>query len=576
MKMSKKKRNTNYSLILYPLVFFMAGSLYFGVFHPFHLLYTESMQLFLFSRDYFLETVLQPGGFADYVSRFLIQFYRAPFAGGMIIALLLVLLQAAVYKTAKNLVKGNVSLPLTFVPSVFYWILLCNPNYTLAGLLALVAVAWMACTYSCIRNERLRAVYGLVSLPAAWLLFGGAFPAAFLMMLLAELKMQGKKIRYTFPAMAGGLVLTVGLLLFTDLQRTPEAVFYGADYYRFSEYPHWVFFSLWVVLPLVLLPVMFFKKGSRIRDLILTVLIAGTTAWGLATQWRGDKEKELSYLFAARRMDWPTVLSMAQKNMPNSLLVLNMFNLALAVTGQAGDLMFSVPQTTSGALILPEDMDMIFSSEIWFNLGMINESKRYAYESMMAIPDKQKSGFFLMRLAESELIAGNYPVARKYLNVLMKAPFYRKWSERRLILCGNEKAIAEHPVYGPLRSRLPRNNIKISAAAFSESLQNILADNPANPVAANYRLMDRMLQKDISGFCDMYAPRSLPVPRHYQEVLLLACHMGGTDPATLSIPLDQNLQKTLERFVSEINISDPDRVEEFFGQTFWYYAYFIQ
>jgi hypothetical protein len=103
-----------------------------------------------------------------------------------------------------------------------------------------------------------------------------------------------------------------------------------------------------------------------------------------------------------------------------------------------------------------------------------------------------------------------------------------------------------------------------------------MEDNQDNLVAANYRLMDRMLQKDVPGFCDLYAPRSLPVPLHYQEVLLLACHMGGTDPATLSIPLDQNLQNNLDRFVSEINISDIDRLEELFGQTFWYYAYFIQ
>ncbi|MFA6652556.1 MAG: DUF6057 family protein [Bacteroidales bacterium] len=576
MIMNDKLRHLHIPRILYPAVFFIAVALYFGVFHRFHLLYTEGMQLFLFSRDYFTETVLHPGGLADYASRFLIQFYRAPAVGGMIIALLLVLLQEGVYKIASNLVKGNVSVPLSFVPSVFYWILLCNPNYTLAGLLALVAMVWIAYIYTCIREEPLCAVYVFFSLPAAWLLFGGAFPAAFLIILLAELKMPRKKIRHTFPAIAGGLVLTVGLLLFTDLQRTPSAVFYGADYYRFSDYPHWVFISLWAAFPLILLAMMSLKKGTRIWNVLLTVLLTGATAWGLMTQWRGDKEKELAYLFAARRMDWQRVLSMSQKNLPNSLLALNMFNLALAVTDQAGDLMFSVPQTTSGALVLPEDMDMIFSSEIWFNLGMINESKRYAYESMMAVPDKQKSSLFLMRLAESELIAGNYKVARKYLNVLMKAPFYRKWAGRRLALCGNEKAIEAHPVYGLLRSRQPNCNIKISAAAFSESLQNIFADKPNNPVAVNYCLMDRMLQKDIPGFCDIYALRSLPVPRHYQEVLLLACHMGGTDPATLSIPLDQNLQKNLERFVSETNISNPDRIEALFGQTFWYYAYFIQ
>mgnify|MGYP000871810720 CR=1 FL=1 len=574
--MNDKLRHLHISCIVSTVVFFVAVTLHFGVFHRFHLLYTEGMQLFLLSRDYFTETVLHPGGFADYASRFLIQFYRAPVLGGMIIALLLILLQVPVYKIAAKFVKGDVALPLTFVPSLLYWILLCNPSYTLAGLLALVVMAWLAYIYTCIRDGYLRALYGALSLPTAWLLFGGAFPAAFLIMILAELKMPGQKIRPAFFGMAAGLVPVVVLILFCDLQRTPAHVFYGAQYYRFSEYPHWVFVLLWASLPFILSVLMLLKKRIPGREIVLTVLITGATVWGLSTQWRADKEKELAYLFATRRMDWTTVMSMSQKNMPNSLLALNTFNLALAVTGQAGNLMFSVPQTTSGSLMLPEDMDMIFCSEIWFNLGMINESKRYAYESMMAIPDKQKSGFFLMRLAESELITGNYNVARKYLNVLMKAPFYRKWAGRRLEMCGNDKAVEEHIVYGPLRSRQPQENIQVSAAAFSESLQNILADNPNNPVAYNYRLMDRMLQKDIAGFCDIYLPKSLPVPRHYQEVLLLACHMGGTDPGTLSIPLDPNLQRNLERFVSEISSSNADRVEELFGQTFWYYAYFIQ
>ena len=125
--MNAKLRYLHISRIVSTAVFFVAVTLHFGVFHRYHLLYSEGMQLFLLSRDYFTETVLHPGGFADYASRFLIQFYRAPVLGGMIIALLLILLQVPVYKIAAKFVKGDVALPLTFVPSLLYWILLAIP-----------------------------------------------------------------------------------------------------------------------------------------------------------------------------------------------------------------------------------------------------------------------------------------------------------------------------------------------------------------------------------------------------------------------------------------------------------------
>ena len=49
--------------------------LFWGVLHPEYLNYHEQNQLFLFSWDYFVQRVVLPGGLADWIGEFLVQFY---------------------------------------------------------------------------------------------------------------------------------------------------------------------------------------------------------------------------------------------------------------------------------------------------------------------------------------------------------------------------------------------------------------------------------------------------------------------------------------------------------------------
>ena len=50
------------------------------------------------------------------------------------------------------------------------------------------------------------------------------------------------------------------------------------------------------------------------------------------------------------------------------------------------------------------------------------------FEAMEAIPDYKKSGRAYMRLAETNLINGQYAVAAKYLRALQHTLFYKKWA----------------------------------------------------------------------------------------------------------------------------------------------------
>ncbi len=69
---------------------------------PQYLMYQEQYQLFLFTGDYFLETVAVPGGFADYISEFVVQFFYVPLYGAIAAAFILTLSQVFLGLACRN------------------------------------------------------------------------------------------------------------------------------------------------------------------------------------------------------------------------------------------------------------------------------------------------------------------------------------------------------------------------------------------------------------------------------------------------------------------------------------------
>lgn len=68
--LSQKLRKTGLSLLLGTTVW-----LFWWIVYPGHLQYHEQYQLFLFDMEYWKERIAIPGGMADYISEFLVQFY---------------------------------------------------------------------------------------------------------------------------------------------------------------------------------------------------------------------------------------------------------------------------------------------------------------------------------------------------------------------------------------------------------------------------------------------------------------------------------------------------------------------
>ena len=88
--------------------------------YPEALNYQEQNQLWLTTGDYFLERMAVPGGLADYVSEFLVQFCYVPWLGALLIGIVYAAMQWLMWTTVRRWDKT--AFPITFLlPLLMLW-----------------------------------------------------------------------------------------------------------------------------------------------------------------------------------------------------------------------------------------------------------------------------------------------------------------------------------------------------------------------------------------------------------------------------------------------------------------------
>lgn len=143
------------------------------------LCFQEQYQMFLFDTGYFLERIVLPGGLADYISEFLVQFYYMPVLGGAIIALLLMGIQAAVWGLMKQYGARH-DFPgylLSFLPSIALWCAMGDQNVLLSFVVALFGALVIGWIHNRFHNRLVKVVFELVSTALVYWFLG---PVVFL------------------------------------------------------------------------------------------------------------------------------------------------------------------------------------------------------------------------------------------------------------------------------------------------------------------------------------------------------------------------------------------------------------
>ena len=449
-------------------LFGVAVLLFFGLAYPHHLHFQEQFQLFLFDNTYVWEIIRQPGGVADLLGRFCTQFFLYAWVGAAIIAILLSAIQLLTLRLSNgqwSMVNGQWSYGLTFVPSFLLWLYLLDENALMSGVWAVLLTLLAAWAIVSLSKGWTRRILLIAAIPLLYFLVGPV----------------------CFPIPIDGL-------------------WAGIHYHRYPTVFPWLLWgaalSIWVIFGLNSLIRRRQVHFSHLSPLIpylsfaIVAAIMGSLVWKNANF---KAEKVMQYDFMARHQQWNRILQTISAEKPNNQIGVTVQNLALAMNGMLLEQMGNFNQNGIAGLLpdVKEDATSpLPTAEAFYQLGMINVAQRTVFEAQEAILDFQKSGRCYKRLAETNLINGQYAVARKYLMALQKTIFYRDWANETLPLLGNEEAIARHPEYGRLRQWNYKDDSYFSDHTTPEMLESLYSRNQDNRMAYQYLLAYYILTGD--------------------------------------------------------------------------------
>ncbi|GAB6871428.1 DUF6057 family protein [Bacteroides rodentium] len=569
------------------ILFGVAVLLFWGSVYPAHLSYQEQFQLFLFDADYWWERIAVPGGLADYIAEYLTQFYYHVWAGACILAFLYVLLQRLTWKLAKEQGADDVYYPLSFLPVVLLWGFMGDENAMLSFPVAVLLALFAACSYIDLKGPWKRAVYVLVALP---LLYWAAGPVHFIFMGWVIVREFQQNLRHRNFWGGVGVCWGVGLwgigcplLASLWVQYPLYRLMGGVGYYRFPTVLPWMEVGvavLLMVLPFLLAVLPRLQKRRAFYGLLQGVAVVALGYSYISAACDMDKEEAMEYDRLVRNKQWQEVIGKAEKKSPASPFGVTCLNLALGKTGQMGDRMFEFYQNGTEGLLPEFQRDFtspLPASEAYYHLGMINTAQRFAFEAMEAIPNFRKSGRCFKRLAETNLINGQYEVAAKYLRALRKTTFYKDWAEDAMTYLYNEEKINAHKEWGWLRQIRYTEDFLYSDRETDMMLGLLFQHNHRNRMAFEYMLAYVMLQRDMERFMKYYPLGRHAgydhIPRSYQEALVFMWTQSHKNFKGMPWDISPRVMQDVSDF-AKIYMTQPDArqlLRSRFGYTYWNY-----
>lgn len=562
-----KKFLSSYWKIGLTILFGLAVFLFWRLRYPFVLTYQEQFQLFLFDSDFFVERISEPGGLARYIGEFLTQFYNSPTLGAFILAILFMVFQRLTWILMRPI--EHFYYPLSFLPAVILMYAMGDENIMLSYLVATIVamttiVGWKHITWETNASKTIKWALITVMIPLLYWLIGP-------IVVLVAICIMPVSVIWAIAC----------ILLSTHLTPFPlSRLAIGISYYRFPDVIPYMLIAIPAVIALLRWAFRIKKISQHhygpIPTVIFTTLIIVLSMVLVPHGYDTKKYELIEYDYLVRIKDWKGIIAKAEKQMPDLPMSVCATNLALAMTNQLGERAFDFYQRGSEGLLPPFERNFSttqLTGEVYFYLGLVNTAQRFAFEAMEAIPNYNKSGRMVKRLVETNLINGQYDVAKKYLQMLEKTIFYRPWAQQTMAMLNDTKQIDSHQLYGTLRQFRLEDDFLFSEDELDKICGQLFMHNHDNQMATQYLLMAPLLDKDISRFMQyvkIVQNRVNYNPRICQEAIAFA-FMQQREPLPQGI-VNPFIQQNLNAFSSVYSSGGqgPQALERF-RNTLWYY-----
>ena len=589
------------------LTFLVITWLLLNIFEHEYLYRVQELSLWLPTEVYFDERMMVPGGLMSYIACFLTQFFYYPMLGSLLFVGLLFVVQLLTRKVFDIPARWGlltivpVALILSCAMEAGYWIFQIKTQ----GYFYSMLVGFLF-TLSVIRLYQLSkgwVRYITVALIAAagYPLFGFYALLALLSIVVLEATSKERNIAVALLCIAAAIATPI--LYYNVYEQTRFVRMFTAGMPAFEfivrDLRTWIPYILLYLFPLVMPFIRFNRSGNHVqtkkRFMLTQGIGIGLIVFVVQLFWFRDPNfrAEIKMNHAMERLEWRKALDIAkaQKQTPTRLIVLNR-NLALLKLGRAGDEMFHYLDGGEPAASPFEIRLMqVGGKMLYYHYARMNFCYRWCLEDAVEYGWKVD---YMKYMVKTSIVSGEYDLAMKYINTLKKTLFYKEWAKKYEKIAKNPELIAKDremasilPLY-QFEDQLDGDNTLVEIYLLNYFAHTYSDLN--TPMFDEASLMCALTLKDIQTFWNCFfryanSHKTDRMPTHYQEAALLYGNLEKTVDIS-KMPFDKSVKMRFQDFMRFAQKHAVENVErdpeakklfyERFGNTFWYFYFFIR
>ena len=511
--------------IVFSSVLFILSFCFWFWIYPGHVSYQEQSVMFLWTTDYLLQYLGYPSGIAEYVGNFLAQFCFETWIGATIYSLLL----EGVYILTCRIIErwvGKLSILWRFVA-------------VLPGLVLFLAM---------LDKDT------LLSLPLSVVL-----------MIVAILLCQHVS-RYRFVA----LLATLLLLYYIIGAISVLFALYVAieDIFKRRSYVAILLLPIFLLLPFL---------AYQFIPLSLSRLYTSDSYYrvgGASPSFKFDfkEEQALRISRLMRFKEWDRVVAIAEQSMPDDMSARQAVLMSLAQQGELTERLFDFSVLDKTDLLCEpnnEMVDLMLVSDVFFNLGMINQAEQVAYNV------QQLKGSWstraMVRLVECCLVKGDLSVAEKYLDILSHTFYYKGWTEYMRKMVSEPSKLFSNQYYGTIRHRLAKVPFYYNDSELDNILAHVVSNNN-DLLVYDYLVAYLLLSRDLKSLTLICENHREKMPRAVQEALVFSWMQDNPTFTDIEWNIEDEVKNRAVLFARKwVKGEGLEGLKKSFGNTFWYY-----
>ncbi|HAH25015.1 MAG TPA: hypothetical protein DCL77_14885, partial [Prolixibacteraceae bacterium] len=472
---------------------------------------------FLTSFEFFKNYSVYPGGLSDYLAEFISQFFSFNFFGSFLIVAVASLQGLIAVDLVTRLVgKGRMAYSIFALVALFGVMVLCDYRYPYYASIRLLSAFVFTWAYYFINKKYPKQSLFCWPVLALLLFYLAGGPALFvytlsttaILIYTAKTKTWMKVIpvfllfagivpylgyKFLFQQSLGNLyrIITV---------KPPELLAYSTFYQLIAYYtllPLILFLFLFLVKSPEKEEVIKLKKGKAAPkvsfykkpyfSLYLQVAVVALLGGFLFMQSHSTFKKNILKIeYFAETEQWIKVIKMAEEIDIYDFRANFQINRAYAHLGQLPERLFDYPQIlgVNGLFYDNSNINGSFTmpnSDLYFDLGFMSESQRWAFEGQTLMPNSPR---ILKRLIMINLINRKYQLAGEFLSVLDQNMLCHDWVSKYQKYVSDTTLTNTDPLIREKRRFNPQTNyVHIEPL---EDLKLLFDTNKENSFAYNY------------------------------------------------------------------------------------------